>query len=1241
MIVEFQIISNLQSIRLKTTMLSIPLRTNGLLFTWLFAWAVGLGQAQSKLSHQVYLLANTADLKKNDPFWSILSQKLAERTVPTTLLFLGDLIKDLEGTPEDMLDQVELLKQLVHYGEEKNVKAYFLSGDRDWDQSGKNGEKEVRFLEDYIEKTLQAKKTFYPSNGCPGPKSIELNKYTVLIAINSQWFIHPHNRPEFPRTDCSVLTEEEFWEELEDEIEDAEGKNVIIAAHHPIFSSGQFAGKKLNHFHLLPLFGTLYTSFRQQIGRPEDMTNPAYQNYIYRIKSILSNHASLVYVSGHEFHLEALKAGDNFFLNSGALGHTRPVGKNEHTLYKTSKNGFFRINYYDEGEVDLESITWQGQKMEHRTIPLMKSPCSATQFENSINTAFNPCKNNFYQFGDSALYEGNKLGIAIAGEEYTAGKLKTSLMGAHYRKDWTTSIRAPYLDMRNNYQGLKPFAKGGGLQTLSLKFKAGDGKEYAFRSVNKDPVKGLDDLAKQTVYRHIAKDLITTQHPYGGLVASKLLDATDILHARPKLYIMPNDPLLGFCQEDFANKLGTVEIRPKGPKKGIRGFANADYVYSSNKLFHALFEDNDNRIDAKAYARARAFDLLVGDWDRHEDNWKWAGYKQGKQVYFKPIPRDRDHVFSQWEGLIPSIADLVIPNAESFEKDFKNINHLSFKARHLDRQLGNSLTLKDWLEASDYLQRVLTDTVIGEAINELPEEVRHISGPEIKEKLIARRAQLSQAVTKLYKNLAKEVDVIGSNKREIFKVERLVDGRLKVQVYDRNKETGQAGKMLYQRVFQAGETKEVRLFGLGNDDAFYIKGKSDRSILVRIIGGKGIDEIIDYSNVKKGKSLTKVYDSTGEDKIQKGTETVHLSPSMEARYDNKAFEYNYFSPFPKFRISSGNGFGLELLLTYNKLGFNKPDYAQRYQAKLIYYPALKAHRIDLKNWHRHIIGKFDLYFQLRFSTLYDKFPFFYGIGNNTTFDEELLEDDYYRIDYNTTQFTTALERTFWNKSKFRFGLKYEFNNIDQLEDDNTVFEEPQHRDLNGLGKQHLLGWITELDFDFRDNPLFSYNGSQLFFTNQVFKNFSDDGKFFGKVEGYFAHYLTVKPFTVALRSGFSQSYGEVPFNQLSALGSNAYLRAHFRNRFLGDRTLYFNSELRLNFGAIRTALFPIKWGVFAFWDTGRVWHNNDQKNNSWHDGWGGGFYLAPLNENLNVIFYYGRSVDRNRYFSVSTGFDLQ
>jgi hypothetical protein len=37
--------------------------------------------------------------------------------------------------------------------------------------------------------------------------------------------------------------------------------------------------------------------------------------------------------------------------------------------------------------------------------------------------------------------------------------------------------------------------------------------------------------------------------------------------------------------------------------------------------------------------------MLIGDWDRHDDQWRWAAFDEGKHTVFKAIPRDRDQAF--------------------------------------------------------------------------------------------------------------------------------------------------------------------------------------------------------------------------------------------------------------------------------------------------------------------------------------------------------------------------------------------------------------------------------------------------------------------------------------------------------------------------------------------------------------------------------------------------------------------
>src|SRR4249920_3916483 len=74
----------------------------------------------------------------------------------------------------------------------------------------------------------------------------------------------------------------------------------------------------------------------------------------------------------------------------------------------------------------------------------------------------------------------------VAGASYKASGLHEWLFGKHYRALWITPIRVEVLNLGTFAGGLTPVKEGGGLQTQALRFTGADGKEYAFRSVNKD-----------------------------------------------------------------------------------------------------------------------------------------------------------------------------------------------------------------------------------------------------------------------------------------------------------------------------------------------------------------------------------------------------------------------------------------------------------------------------------------------------------------------------------------------------------------------------------------------------------------------------------------------------------------------------------------------------------------------------------------------------------------------------------
>ncbi len=252
------------------------------------------------------------------------------------------------------------------------------------------------------------------------------------------------------------------------------------------------------------------------------------------------------------------------------------------------------------------------------------------------------------------------------GAAYAAGGLHRFLFGDHYRDLWTTPIRVEVLDLQRFAGGLTPVKRGGGKQTKSLRFDGADGRQYQFRSLDKDPSPLLPEGLRHTLAQGILQDQISAGHPGAPLVVSPLLEAAGVLHAEPRLRVMPDDSALGEFRAEFAGLLGTIEERPRGEKDDRPGFADATKVENTVELFERLEKDPDERVDTRAYLAARLVDLFLGDWDRHQDQWSWARLGRGDSVPWAPVPRDRDQAFARFDGALLSLARLSYPQLVEF-----------------------------------------------------------------------------------------------------------------------------------------------------------------------------------------------------------------------------------------------------------------------------------------------------------------------------------------------------------------------------------------------------------------------------------------------------------------------------------------------------------------------------------------------------------------------------------------------
>jgi hypothetical protein len=810
--------------------------------------------------------------------------------------------------------------------------------------------------------------------------------------------------------------------------------------------------------------------------------------------------------------------------------------------------------------------------------------------------------------------------MVAAGPEYEAGGLHQFFFGAHYRDLWTTPVRVEVLDLGSFAGGLTPLKRGGGQQTKSLRFLGKDGKQYAFRSINKDPTKVLPPELQETLARSIVQDQISSAHPYAALVVGPLAKALGVLYAEPRLVVLPDGPKLGEFQAEFGKVLGFIEERPEEGPDGEPGFAGSEKIINTERLFEALEENHDNEVDSEAFLTARLLDVFVGDWDRHTDQWRWARFKKDDRKFWYPIPRDRDQAFAKLDGLLPSLAEkrYVVMQMENFAKKTPDIISLTHSGRHLDRRFLSDLDYDTWRKTTEAFLTKPTENVIAQAVRNLPPEIYAKSGEGLTKKLVARRSLMSKASDQYYRNLAKFVDIKTSDQDEFAEITRQSSGDIDVKIYARDKDTGgKQDKLVYQRLFKKGETQEIRLYLLGGNDKAVVQGEAGGTTL-RVVGGTGRDELVDNSKAKN--YFFDVKDGT---QFVAGSKTKIKAGKIDSvvnRYENTPITLDYGSltkPLPFFGYNADDGVFLGGGSMIFKYGFRKSPFASQMTFLGNYAFATGAFRLRYAGVFVGFINNIHLYLEGE-ATVPKRVGNFYGFGNATRRDKTLEKDDFYRTRFNEYLVRPTLFTYLHRSAYVSLGAAYKFSDL-RPRGGTFIYTQLPY----GSKQAALLELASAIQYDSRNRaaaPTKGFYGRlDVFHFPKVFDNESA----FTKLRGDSRIYLGGKEVTLALRAAGERVWGRFPFYEAAYLGGSASLRGFRLQRFAGDAAAFGSAELRFFLARI-FLLVPTDVGLFGLADAGRVWLDGKSEG-SWHKDFGGGLWLAPLRRDLTFSIGAGVS----------------
>ena len=1165
-----------------------------------YNWQDEIPADSSEVIYSLFLIGDSKRAYTNDPLLSMMESHLAGAGEQSAVVFLGDNVYP-NGLPDSThrswdVAQKSLLAQLDILQKFKG-EIIFMPGNHDWARGKSEGLQYVKNQRKFIEDYLDKDKVFLPSKGRAGPAEVHLTEDIVLIIIDSHWWFH-ENEKSF----AGIEDEADFFVQIEDAISRNRDKKIVFAAHNPLYSVGNHGGHftaadnlfpllNVNRALYIPLPGFIYTGYRKFLGYHQDLSHPQYKMLIEALLETFEGHSNIIYAAGHEHNLQYVSRDSIHHIISGAAGSSTYVAHSEKTDFAQMEYGMAKLNFYANGDVWLEFwVSPDDQSVTANKI----GPNGILSFRKRLFNKPMYLKEEHQQFLSEIDLSDSTITTYPNGEVYQAGKFKRVFFGDNYREEWITPVEVPVFDFNRVKGGLEIVKKGGGGQTKSLRLENSEGKQWVLRSLEKDPSKVIPEVVKTEIAVDIVQDQMSASLPWAALSVPRLAESVGIYHTNPEIFYLTKDPRLGEYLDDVWEGLYLLEERPDGNRDDILSFGRSENIIGTPDMLDEIVDDHDHLVDQDHFLKCRLMDVFIGDWDRHEDQWRWAGFKKGDETIYRSVPRDRDQTFFLNEGIFPwmSSRKSAVRINQGFDYEINDMAGLVSQGRWLDRRFLNELTLDDWLETASIMQTQLSDEVIEAAVYDMPEQIAEMKGATIISKLKVRRDKLQEFATTYYSIISSEVDIVGSDKSERFQVERLNDEETKVTVYTLNKK-GKKKEKYYQRTFRHSETKEIRLYGLKGKDEFHISGEVDKGIKIRIVGGPQKDEIKDKSEVKGWTGKIRVYD---DDKYI---------------YRYNAFNYRKSVPlaFVGYNADDFIVLGAGLMMTSH--GFQKFPYATHHQAVARYASATNALEFIYDGIFTSAFMGLD--FQLHLDIRDPRYTQnYFGLGNET---EQGSDDkDFNRVRIGHLGIHPELSKTI-NNNTFSAGLFYQQYNVEETPE-RFISDIP----VNGLDpeifeNQDYTGINARYQFDTRNSQTLPTRGLYWNTNASFYYNLDNAGKTFNQITSELSLFMSFKKphrTVFAFRVGGSANIGDYEFFQASSLGGKTNLRGYRATRFSGDASLYQNSEIRFKLFKFSTYISKGELGVLAFNDIGRVWLEGENSN-QWHHGYGGGIWASPFN----------------------------
>jgi hypothetical protein len=1154
--------------------------------------------SQDSIIHRVIFIGDAGEMSEGQ---KAVIEHAADNVfnTKTSVVYLGDNIYPrglgLPGTKSDTLGR-EILQSQYQPLRSKGAAVYFVPGNHDWDKSGSKGLAKIKQQWQYLDAQADSLLKMLPPDGCPDPIEVKLANNLVLIIYDSEWWLFPFQKTA-PGNDCECNTRSEILVRMEMLRYKNRNKFILLASHHPFQSYGVHGGKYSLKDYLFPFTNfkkwlyiplpLLYPVLRSAFPPREDLKHPLYKNLRKSVNMVFDTFPNVAMIAGHEHGMQLIKNKQLQIVSGAGAKHTH-AKKGEHSLFANSSEGYVTADLMKDNSMRFTFYVYKKDKVVQADFPPYSLPFTPMHDLASM---------------DEKIYEADSVTVQVHPSYNKRGKFHRLFFGENYREEWAAPTTLPVIRISTFNGGLTPLQRGGGMQSQSLRLADKNGKEWVIRSVEKSPDALLPPELRESFARDWIDDVTSAQHPFSALIVPPIANAVDVPHANPVIGVIAPDKSLGIHARTFSNMIALVEERePLGESD------------NSAKMKLNLQKDNDNSLKGKEMLRARMLDMLLGDWDRHEDQWRWFDGEKGKAKEYVALPRDRDQVFHLTQGLLPKFASrsYVLPTLRNFDYNIRHVKWLLFKTKFVNAYPSFQFNREEWNAQAKNFQAAITDSVLETALRRLPKSAYDLRHDVLLAKLKSRRNRLPAAMDEYYRFIQKIADIQTSDKSERVQITDAPGGGMNIRISKINK-SGEIEDELMNKTFDPALTKEVRLYVRNGNDSIIINHTTP--IKLRIIGG---DDKKNYQVIAAPKKIF-LYDKQNGSSYSGDVSKLKKHISNDTL--NVSFApvnlYNTWMPLTVIGLNLDDGFIIGTGFKFTKQeGFRKFPYAGLQQVQVGYAFSTGAYRIRYTGEWIRAIGKADFVINALAKAPNNTINFF-GRGNETVYNKTGDFKRFYRTRYSTYQLDPVIRWRRGGGSVFSIGPSLYAYTLDRDDNAGRFINSTSligSYDSATIDKNKFhLGVMMNYTRDKRNSRIIPQWGSFINIRLQAYNGIGKYSKSFAQLIPELALYKSLNArstIVLAERMGGIIGFGDAAFYQSAYIGGHENLLGYRQYRFAGQHSFYNNLELRIKIADIASYIIPGQFGITGFWDVGRVWEKHDNSG-KWHHGKGGGIYFAP------------------------------